>query len=219
MGVVDAVGWACVLRGHHIQNEAQTLQRWSRICWKQTMSWEACDKQNTWECWTCAAAINKDQWPTVWEPEAPQGILKTTVSEILMQDLGMKCAVATFVPWLLLPEHKEHRAAVRRTVWGLKVSTLKGIEASLSYVQGFLYFLSSLINVSSFHSTWLDTFWTDLVSPRCVVKKFHIFSFPFIVYVINSCETLLCRGFLFWGKDESPLTYWSKNDMYWETLG
>ena len=48
-----------------------------------------------------------------------------------------------------------------RTVWGPKVSTLKGTEVSLSYVQCFLY-LESSINVSIFHMTWLDTFWTDL---------------------------------------------------------
>ena len=41
--------------------------------------------------------------------------------------------------------------------------TLKGTEASLSYVQYFLCLVSS-INVSLFHSTWMDTFWTDLVS-------------------------------------------------------
>ena len=38
--------------------------------------------------------------------------------------------------------------AIWRTVWGPKVPTLKGTEASLSYVQCFLYFLSSSINVS-----------------------------------------------------------------------
>ena len=37
------------------------------------------------------AAINKDWWLTVRELEADLGILKTTVSEILTQDLGMKC--------------------------------------------------------------------------------------------------------------------------------
>ena len=35
---------------------------------------------------------------------------------------------------------------------------LKGTEASLSYVQCFLYLVSSSINVSTFHVTWLDTF-------------------------------------------------------------
>ena len=36
---------------------------------------------------------------------------------------------------------------VGRTVWGPKVPSLKGTEASLSYVQCFLYLISSLINV------------------------------------------------------------------------
>ena len=51
---------------------------------------------------------------------------------------------------------------IGRTVWGPKVSTLKGTEVSLSYVQCFLYLASSSINVSIFHITWLDTFWTAL---------------------------------------------------------
>ena len=41
--------------------------------------------------------------------------------------------------------------------------TLKGTEASLSYIQCFLYLVSSSINVSICHYTWLGTFWTDLV--------------------------------------------------------
>ena len=48
-------------------------------------------------------------------------------------------------------------------VWGPKVPTLKGTEVSLSYVQCFLYLVSSSINVSIFQITWLDTVWTDLV--------------------------------------------------------
>ena len=50
-----------------------------------------------------------------------------------------------------------------RTLWGPKVPTLKGTEASLSCVQCFLRLVSSLINVSIFHITWLVTFWTDLI--------------------------------------------------------
>ena len=41
--------------------------------------------------------------------------------------------------------------------------TLRGTEASLSYVQCFLYLVSSSINVSIFHSPRLDVFLTDLV--------------------------------------------------------
>ena len=50
---------------------------------------------------------------------------------------------------------------VERTVWGPKVPTLKGPEASLSCVQYFLYLVSS-INACIFHITWLDTFRTHL---------------------------------------------------------
>ena len=53
--------------------------------------------------------------------------------------------------------------AIWRTVWGPKVTTLKGTEASWSYVQCSLYLVSSSVNVSIFHITWPDTFRTDLV--------------------------------------------------------
>ena len=36
--------------------------------------------------------------------------------------------------------------------------TLKGTEASLFYVQCFLYLVPSSISISIFHITWLDTF-------------------------------------------------------------
>ena len=45
------------------------------------------------------AAINKDRQLTVRELEADLGIPKSTVSEILMKDLGIKHVVAKFVSW------------------------------------------------------------------------------------------------------------------------
>ena len=42
--------------------------------------------------------------------------------------------------------------------------TLKGTETSLFDVQYFLYFVSSSINISIFHSIWLGTFWIYLVT-------------------------------------------------------
>ena len=54
------------------------------------------------------AAINKDWQLTEQELEADLEIPKTTLSKILMQDLGMKHVMAKFIPWLLLPEQKEH---------------------------------------------------------------------------------------------------------------
>ena len=87
-----------------------------------------------------------------------------------MQDLGMKCVVAKFVLQPLLPEQKEHCAAVAndliqtaankpdvlKKVITRDVSqgaTLKGTKTSLSYVQCFLFLVSSSINVSIFHRT------------------------------------------------------------------
>ena len=57
---------------------------------------------------------------------------------------------------------KHTRAAdgeIGKTVWGPKVPALKGTEVSLSYVQWFLYFVSSSIKVFIFHITWLNAFW------------------------------------------------------------
>ena len=94
------------------------------------------------------AAINKDWQLTVRDLEADPGIPKPTVSEILMQDLGMKCVMEKFILWLLLQEQKEHRAAVANDLiqtatnepdFLKKVLALKRTEASLSYVQCFLY--------------------------------------------------------------------------------
>ena len=57
----------------------------------------------------------------------------------------------------------EQLMEIGRTVWGLKMATLQGTETSVAYVQCFFYLVSSSINVSICHSTWLGTFWTDLV--------------------------------------------------------
>ena len=97
------------------------------------------------------------------ELEADLGMPNTTESEILTQDLGMKHIVAKFVLWLLLPEQKEHRAAVGRTVWGPKVPALKKTEVVSSYGQCFLCLKSSSMNVSIFCITWMDTFWADII--------------------------------------------------------
>ena len=53
--------------------------------------------------------------------------------------------------------------AIGRTMWGPKVPTLKGTEASLSYVQCFFFLVSSSVKVSICHSMWLDTFWKDYI--------------------------------------------------------
>ena len=57
--------------------------------------------------------------------------------------------------------------------------TLNGTEESLSYVQCFLYLVSSLVNVSIFHSTWLDAFCTDLV---CVLYGSTVVAIVFLLF-------------------------------------
>ena len=63
---------------------------------------------------------------------------------------------------------------MERTVWGPKVPTLKGTEASLSYVQCFFYLVSSSINISILYITWLDTSWTSYI---CVCVYTHIYTY------------------------------------------
>ena len=56
------------------------------------------------------AAIDKHQRIESVRTRADLEIPKH-VPKILMLDLGMEHVMAKFVPWLLLPEQKEHRAA------------------------------------------------------------------------------------------------------------
>ena len=60
---------------------------------------------------------------------------------------------------------------IGRTMWGPREPSLKGTEASLSYVQCFLYLWSSSINAPIFHVVWLDTFWTDLILLIKLIKS------------------------------------------------
>jgi hypothetical protein len=60
------------------------------------------------------AAINKNQRLTLQELEEDLGIPQTIVSEILMEDLGMNCVVAKFVPRLLSQGLMEFHAEVAK---------------------------------------------------------------------------------------------------------
>ena len=48
---------------------------WLRICWKWSTFWKACNKQNTWECWTCAGcsqqrSVTDSVRPRVWSGDS-----------------------------------------------------------------------------------------------------------------------------------------------------
>ena len=47
---------------------AQMLQRWLRICWKWSMFWNACNKQNTWEWWMCMGCNQQRSVTQVTQP-------------------------------------------------------------------------------------------------------------------------------------------------------
>ena len=82
----------------------QMLQRWSRSVDSDPHSGRPATSRPPENVEPVRAEISKDWWLTVRELEADLGISKTTVSEILVQDFGMKCVMAKFVPWLPQPE-------------------------------------------------------------------------------------------------------------------
>ena len=88
---------------------------------------------------------------------------------------------------------------IRRTVWGPKVPTLKGTEAPLSYVQYFLYLVSSSVNVSIFHITWLNTFWTDLVNSQVTMST------ELCLWILFLCPCFAILSRYWWGC-KSPWT-------------
>ena len=181
MGVVEVVEWACVLCGHHTQNdwasratnmyqilcEAWTFLRGNYLDDSEGHSYEQLVIGNTnttthllmykvlcrvfWRNiklprWLSTGLVHCNFWLFLKLKSPLKGKRIQTIDEILENWMGQLMAVG-------------------RPVWGPKVPTLKGTEASLSCVQCFLYLVSSSINVSIFPIIWLDTFWTDLIYP------------------------------------------------------
>ena len=89
--------------------------------------------------------------------------------EIVTQDLGVKRVVAKFIPRLLLPEQKEHRAAVADDLIQTSTNEPDFLQRVVTEVDGSItvlctvFLVSSSINVSTSSSAWLDIFWTDFV--------------------------------------------------------
>ena len=115
-------------------------------------------------------AMNKDWQLTVWELEADLGFPKLLCLRFWLRILARNVLWQNSFCGFCYQSRRNIVAAVANDLVQAapnkpdvlkKVTTLKGTEASLSYVQWFLCLLSSSINISIFHSTWLDTFWTD----------------------------------------------------------
>ena len=167
-GVVDAMQWACVLCGCHTQM-TEWVEQW--ICIKFHMKLEHSSAETVLMTGSftmtthllmhhvSCSFLMKHQMTQVTQPSYSPVLVPHDVW------LFPKTKI-TFERGETINDIQENMGQLMvtgRTVWGPKVPTLKVTEESLYYVQCFLYLVSSSINVSIFHITWLDSFWADLV--------------------------------------------------------
>ena len=154
---VNTVEWACVLYGHHIQNDWVKLQICITFCIKLKHS-------SVETIWIIQKATPKgnfitSMWPLMHHISYRfSGKTSNQSSRWLSPPIVQVWRPVTsgFFPKLKSPlkgkrfqmtvnEIQENRTgqliAIGRTVWGPKVPTLKGTEMSLSYVSCFLYLL------------------------------------------------------------------------------
>ena len=183
MGAVDVIEWARVFCGRHIQNDSvsreyssnfvlslniptQKLFRWFRRPQLWAIGdWQLHHNTPAHASHLLQSFLAKHQITQVTQPPTTQGHPYLAPCNFwLFPKLKSPLKRKRFQ---IIDEIQENTIkqlmAVGRTVWGPTVPTLQGTESALSYVQCFLYLVSSSINVSIFHSIWLGTFWTDLV--------------------------------------------------------
>ena len=182
MGVGDAIEWACVLCGHRIQNDwVSRAKNFHHICIKLGYSSvetiQIIQKATAMGNWWLAASSQQCGHSCITSRAEIFGKTSSNSGDSTPYSPDLAPCNFWLFPKLKSPlkgerfqtinEIQENMTgqlmAIGRTVWGPKLPTLKGTEASLSCVQCFFHLLSSLINVFNFHSVWLVTFWTDLV--------------------------------------------------------
>ena len=171
--MVDTIEWACVLCSHHIQND--WVQQW--ICIKFCIKLEHSSMKTIWLIQKATAmgtwwlAASSQQCAHSCITSLTELLAKHQITQVTQPPYSPDLAPCDF--WLFLKlksplkgnrfqtgdEIEENimgqLMATGSTMWGPMVPTLKETEASLSYVQCFLYLLFSSINVSFFHITWL----------------------------------------------------------------
>ena len=175
MGAVDTVEWACVLCGRHIQNDwvstAMNLhqilcQAWTFLHRNYSGDSEGCTTDNWW--WAASSELVSSYimshtvfWRNIKSPRwlsSPRDQIWCSLTSGFSQNWNHLWKGRAFRPSIRFRKiTMEQLMMTGRTVWGPKVSTLKGTKVLLSYIQCFLYLVSS-VNVSIFHSTQLDTF-------------------------------------------------------------
>ena len=128
----------------------------------QVTFWKACNKQNTWECWMCTGCYQQRLATDSVRTRSWSGDSKNYCVWDFDSGSWYEMCCDKIHSAASATREKEHHAAVRRTVWGFKISTLKGTEL-LSYAQCFFYHVSASVNVSIFLITWLDTICTYFI--------------------------------------------------------
>ena len=169
MGVVDTFEWACVLCGRHMQNDwtnrAMNLHHTLCKAWTFLHRKYSDDTGGhgygqlvigrfiTTMCLLTHHVLCRGFW---WNIKSPRW-LSTPIAQIWHCNIWLFPKLKSPLKgkrFQIIDEIQENRKgqlmAIGRTVWGPKVPTLKGTEASLSYVHCFLYLVFSLVNVSLF---------------------------------------------------------------------
>ena len=182
MGAADTSEWACVLCGHCIQND-WAIKQW--ICIKFCIKLEHSSTETVRmiqrpQLWvTGDRQLHHDNQPAHASRLMQNFLTKHQITQETQPPYSadlVPCDFWLFPKLVSLLKGKKFQTvdeiqentmgqlmATERTVWGPKVPTLKGTEAPLIYVQCSLYLVSSLVNISIVHSTWLHIFWTDLI--------------------------------------------------------
>ena len=158
MGVVDAIEWACVLCSCHIQNDwASRAVNLHQTCVKlehsSTETIQMIQKAAATGNWWLAASSQQyahlcitshaEFWGKTSNhsgDSAPYSPDLVPCSFWLFSKLKSPLIGKRFQSINKIQENKNGQMmAIGRTVWGLEVPTLKGTEASLSYIQCFLH--------------------------------------------------------------------------------
>ena len=197
-GAVDAIEWACVLWGRHLLNGwASRAANLNQILLKLEHS-----SVETIEMIHKATAVAAGDWqlhhdnaPTHISHLVQSFLVKHQITQVTQSHYSLHLVPCDFRVFSKLKSPLKGKRfqticqiqenmtgqlmGIGRTVWGPKVTTLKGTEVLLSCVQCFLYLVSSSINVSIFRITWPDTFWTDLRVCVCVCVCVCVFMYVY----------------------------------------
>ena len=158
MGVVDTTEWACVLCGYHIQNNWVSRAMCIKSCIKLEHSSMETMIQKAVAIWATGDwQPHHNNTPTHASHLMQRFLAKHQITQVTQPPYSPELLPCDFwiFPKLKSPlkrkrfqtidEIQENMTgqlrAIGRTVWGPKVPTLKGTEASLSCVQCFLYLL------------------------------------------------------------------------------